>query len=116
MVEKEYLLKALADLGHVYEEGEVSVTGFQGHQTPVEVRVPLKNSYDIGFHKVGERYKIVADWWGVSGINKKDFTSALLQRYAYHATLAKLEAQGFTLAKEETGNKGQIRLVLRRMA
>jgi hypothetical protein len=39
-----------------------------------------------------------------------------MQRYAYHVTLAKLESQGFTLVSEETGDRDQIRLVLRRSA
>jgi hypothetical protein len=116
MVEKAFLLKALADLGYEYEEGEVQVIGFQGEQTPVEIRLPLRHSFDIGFRMVRDRYEIVADWWGVTGIKQKDFTNALMQRYAYHAALAKLEQQGFTLVNEETGDKGQIRLVMRRAA
>jgi hypothetical protein len=123
MIEKEFLLKALLDLGYEYEEGDVKVTGFQNDETPVEIRVPLRNSYDIGFRKAHNsqgqeqgHYEIVADWWGVTGIQQKEFTNALMQRYAYHATLAKLEQQGFSLVNEESGDKGQIRLVMRRSA
>ena len=118
MIEKAYLLKALVDLGYEYEYGDVTVTGFKGEQEPVEIRLPLKNSYDIGFRKskAGSHYEVVADWWGVTGIKQKDFTNNLMQRYAYHATLAKLEQQGFTLVNEESGEKGQIRLVLRKSA
>jgi hypothetical protein len=118
MIEKAYLLKALVDLGYEFEDGDVTVTGFKGEQEPVEIRLPLKNSYDIGFRKSkgGSHYEVVADWWGVTGIKQKDFTNNLMQRYAYHATLAKLEQQGFTLVNEESGEKGQIRLVLRRSA
>jgi hypothetical protein len=116
MIEKEFLLKALLDMGYEYEEGDVKVTGFQNEETPVEIRVPLRNSYDIGFRKTRDHYEIVADWWGVTGIKQKDFTNILMQRYAYHATLTKLEQQGFTLVNEESGDKGQIRLVMRRSA
>jgi hypothetical protein len=116
MVEKEYLLKALDDLGYSPEETNATVSGFQGEQTPVDIRIPMKIGYDIGFRKVRDRYEIIADWWGVVGLKQKEFTNTLLQRYAYHATLAKLESQGFTLVSEETGDRDQIRLVLRRLA
>jgi hypothetical protein len=116
MIEKEYLLKALEDLGYSYEEGNVTVSGFQGEQTPVDIRIPMNIGYDIGFRKVRDRYEVIADWWGVTGLKQKEFTNALMQRYAYHVTLAKLESQGFTLVSEETGDRDQIRLVLRRSA
>ena len=38
------------------------------------------------------------------------------QRYAYHATRAKLEAQGFDLVEETQEEGGRIHLRLRRMA
>jgi hypothetical protein len=38
------------------------------------------------------------------------------QRYIYHLTRQKLEAQGFAVASEETQKDGRIHLVLRRMA
>jgi hypothetical protein len=116
MIEKEYLLKALEDLGYSYEEGNVTVSGFQGEQTPVDIRIPMNIGYDIGFRKVRDRYEVIADWWGVTGLNQKEFTNTLMQRYAYHVTLTKLESQGFTLVSEETGDRDQIRLVLRRSA
>jgi hypothetical protein len=80
MIEKAYLLKALVDLGYEFEEGDVTVTGFKGEQEPVEIRLPLKNSYDIGFRKskAGSYYEVVADWWGVTGIKQKDFTNNLM--------------------------------------
>jgi hypothetical protein len=48
---------------------------------------------------------------GLGSVNLKK----IIQRYAYHAALAKLEQQGFTLANE-TQEKGRVHLVLRRMA
>ncbi len=114
IVEKEFLLQALQDMGYTVEEGELEVQGFGGKATPVSVRASKPNSYDIGFRQKAGRYEIVADWWGVAGTNQKDFRDQLAQRYAYRVTLAKLEAQGFSLVNEETGEKGQVRLVLRR--
>lgn len=116
MVEKKFLLQALKDLGFTYQEGEQQVVGFGGQKTAVDIRVPLKQSYDLGFRKSGGHYEIVADWFGVRGINQKEFTQRLTQRYAYHATREKLEKQGFDMVEEQVEETGQIRLVLRRMA
>jgi hypothetical protein len=116
MDDKKYVLMALKDLGFAYEEGEQQVRGFGGQSLPVEIRVPLKLSYDIGLRKQGQSYEIVADWFGVRGVNQKDFSQKLMQRYAYHATREKLEQQGFAMVEEQVEETGQIRIVLRRMA
>ena len=115
MVEKEFLLMALKDLGYSYEEGDLEVKGFGGQHTHVEIKLSLRLSNDIGFHKSGDAYEMVADWFGVHNLKQKDFTNQLMQRYAYHAACSKLEEQGFTLVNEENQKDGQIRLVLRRM-
>lgn len=116
MDEKKYVLMALKDLGFSIEEGEQKVRGFSGQTMDVDIRVPLKLSYDIGLRKNGKSYEIVADWFGVRGINQKDFSQKLMQRYAYHATRDKLEEQGFAMVEEKVEETGQIRIVLRRMA
>lgn len=116
MSDKKFVLMALKDLGFSYEEGEQEVIGFGGQKTQVDIRVPLKMSYDVGLRKKGNSYELVADWFGVRGINQKDFTKKLVQRYAYHATREKLQAQGFAMVEEKTEETGQIRIVLRRMA
>lgn len=117
MVDKKFVLKALADLGFsFYDEGEQQVIGFGGQKTPVDIRIPLKSSYDIGLRKKGSAYEVVADWFGVRGVNQNDFTRRLNQRYAYHATRDKLEQQGFDMVEEQVEQTGQIRVVLRRMA
>ncbi|HXG10500.1 MAG TPA: DUF1257 domain-containing protein [Gemmataceae bacterium] len=117
LVEKEFLLRALEDLGFRPEVGTVQVRGFGGNRTLAEIRVPTKNpGYDIGFRKAGEAYEMVADWWGIRDLSPQELLERLAQRYAYHATRAKLEEQGFTLVSEETNKDGQIHLVLRRLA
>jgi hypothetical protein len=117
LVEKEFLLRALEDLGFRPEVGTVQVRGFGGNRTSAEIRVPTKNpGYDIGFRKAGEAYEMVADWWGIRDLSPQELLERLAQRYAYHATRAKLEEQGFTLVSEETNKDGQIHLVLRRLA
>ena len=115
IVEKEHLLRALEDLGYRYEEGSLEIATVGGQKTKVEVKVLLRMSFDIGFRATPQGYEIVADWWGVRGVTQKEFTARLLQRYAYHTTRSKLEAQGFNLI-EETAKDGQIHLTLRRMA
>jgi hypothetical protein len=115
-VVKEYLKSALADLGYEPEE-DTRIRGWFGLSTGVEFKIAMKKSrYDVGFRKKGDTYEMVADWMGVRDFSQKDFLARLAQRYAYHATRAKLEEQGFTIAGEETTADGQIRLVLRRMA
>jgi hypothetical protein len=113
--EKKFLEMAIKDLGFAYEEGEQVVKAFGGQKTPVDIRIKLPLSYDIGLHRQGDTYTIVADWFGVRGINQKDFTERLTQRYAYHAARAKLEEQGFNMVEEKVEETGQIRIVLRRM-
>lgn len=116
MVEKEYLKLALQDLGYAYQEGDLKIRGFSGQYTKVEIKVLTKNpDYDIGFRKIGDEYEMVADWWGIRDVNKEQFLQQLTQRYAYHATRAKLEEQGFSLVREEIQEGGRIHLVLRRM-
>ena len=115
MVERQHLLSALRDLGHTPEEGDVKARGFFGDKAKVEIKIPTRSGYDIGFRRTDAGYEVVADWWGVKGLKQKDFLQQLQQRYAYHAARAKLEEQGFSLVSEEQEG-GRIRLVLRRMA
>ncbi len=116
IVDKEFALQAIKDLGFSYEEGEQEIRAFGGQKTPVDIRIKLPLSYDIGLRKKGNSYEIVADWFGVRGIKREDFTNRLTQRYAYHAARQKLEQQGFNMVEEKVEETGQIRIVLRRMA
>lgn len=120
MVEKVYLVKALEDLGYPYEDGGQagsSVQGWQGRTTKAELKVKVKNSnYEIGFVKSPTGYELVADWSELRQVNRTSFVEQLSQRYAYQATKAKLEEQGFTLVNEEKEADGRIHLLVRRMA
>ena len=117
LVERAHLVAALRDLGHAPEEGRVEARGYGGARTRVEVKIATAAAgYDVGFRHTPEGYEVVADWWGVRGLEQKEFLRQLHQRYAYHAARAKLEEQGFTLVSEEKQEDGRIRLVLRRMA
>lgn len=114
IVELAYLKQALDDLAYRYEEGQLKIRGYRGRTTPVDLKVHTKG-YPIGFQKAGDAYELVADWWGVRGVNKKSFLQEITRRYAYHAAREKLEAQGFALVSEEVQEDEQIHLVLRRM-
>ena len=100
MIVKEYLIQALNDLGYEWQEGGRIATRY------VDIKIKGRN---VGFNKSGNAYDLVSR--GIVGINLRKIT----QRYAYHTARAKLEEQGFTLASE-VKEKGQIHLVLRRMA
>ncbi|MEK7684370.1 MAG: DUF1257 domain-containing protein [Verrucomicrobiota bacterium] len=115
MANKRLLQQALQDLGYRCEEGRAEVRGYEGHRTPVDLKILLPGSdYDIGFRRAGETYECVADWDALLGFDRKIFVEKIMQRYAYHTARAKLEEQGFTLASEETQKDGRIHLVLRR--
>jgi len=117
IVVKEYLKKALDDLGMRYEEGTVEVRGFGGNRTRVEIKVPTRNAgYDLGFRKQGQTYELVADWYGIHDINQQDFLNRLTQRYAYHVTKEQLEQQDFTVVQEEVQQDQTIHITVRRMA
>ncbi|HKQ72796.1 MAG TPA: DUF1257 domain-containing protein [Blastocatellia bacterium] len=117
IVEKKYLTQALQDLNYAYEEGDVEIRGYGGNRTAVEIKIPTRNSgYDIGFRKSGAAYEMVADWYGIHGINHQKFVEQVTQRYVYHATKEKLEEQGFALVTEEVERDGRVHLVLRRVA
>lgn len=117
MVEKQYLMEAIKDLGFAYEEGNAEIRDYAGKSVPVEIKVAVRNSnYAIGFCKVSDGYEMIADQWDTDDINRKQLLRQLSQRYAYHAAKDKLEEQGFSLVSEEQQKDGQIHLLLRRMA
>ncbi len=87
-----------------------------GQKAAREIVIKLPLSYDIGLRATPDGYEVFADWFCGRGTTSKQFVNQLSQRYAYHAARAEMEAQGFHLLTEEVEEKGEIRLVLRRMA
>ncbi len=99
MVEADYLLAALKDLGYTPEQAG-PIRGFAGSSTAGEFKITTgSRGYDIGFRNSGDRYEIVADWWGIRDVNQDDFVRRLTQRYAYHAARAKLDLCVLTALK-----------------
>ena len=117
MTVREHLTGALEDLGYRWEEGDVEIRGYGGNRTKVQIKVPTANAgYDIGFTASGGSYAIVADWWGIEDLDSEVFVRDLTKRYAYRATCASLEEQGFALVDEEVAQDGRLHLTLRRTA
>jgi hypothetical protein len=117
MVEKEYLVKALEDLGYQPEVGDLSVRAGLGEKTGAEIRISggfLGGG--IGFRKSGKTYEIVADWYGNRKVRNVEFMNQIMQRYAYHAAMAKLQDKRFSKVSEEVDEHGRIHIVLRRTA
>jgi hypothetical protein len=115
IVEREYLLKALEEAGYSVETGDLTVKGLAGERARAEIKIKVRLGREIGFRKAGNAYEIITDPWGL-GLNMKEFTQQITQRYAYHTAVGQLQAQGFDLVNQETAQDGQIRLTLRRMA
>lgn len=118
IVDKEYLKKALKDIGFDYKEGDLSIRSYQEITEKIDIKV-RKGSRDLnlGFRKSGNFYEVIADWWSFQDIiDQEQFMQQLTQRYAYNTTITKLEEQGFSLVSEEKERGERIHLVLRRFA
>lgn len=107
MVEKEFLLQALQDLGYEVQEGNQSVGGFLFQRTSVEIKVGTPGNA-VGFRKAGDAYALVGDWWEVEGISRQRFLREVTQRYAYLAARDSLQRQGFSLISEERQKDGNV--------
>ena len=119
------LTRALADVGfktvEVHEAAQ-ALHGYQGDTRTQTAEVIVRRKYvgrasnDLGFKRQedGTFEAIISDHDRRKYSEK--WLQQLSQRYAYHVARAKLEAQGFTLAAEETATDGRIHLVLRRLA
>jgi hypothetical protein len=116
ITDKTLLIQAIQELEYVYVPEVISIKGFKGKETKVDLCISIPGeTYEIGFLLANEKYQIVADWWGIGGMDKKTFQHQIMQKYAYLATKQALEKQGFQIAREETTSTGEIKIILRRM-
>ena len=125
IVEKDALVKALADLGYrnveVHEQAQ-HLYGYMGDKRPQTANVIIRrkdispDSNDIGFKlMVDGTYQIIISEYDEQILPK--FVSNIMQRYAYVAVVDKLQSQGFKLEEQETDKATQrIHLVLKRGA
>lgn len=126
LVERDYLLRALDDMGfkgkvEVHEE-PVPLHGFLGdrRRQKAEIVIPRKHvgraSNDVGFHRNPSGFYDAM----ISGFDQARFSSKwlgrLTQRYAYHAAVDKLREQGFEIVEETEEKSGQLNVTLRRVA
>jgi hypothetical protein len=116
IVSREHLKQALDDLEIHYEEGDLEIRGYQGIQTAVDIKIPSSNpDYDLGFRKSGEAYELVADWYGLPDLDRREFLGRIAQRYAYLVAKEQLESQDFTVVEERALSDGTIHITVRRM-
>ncbi len=117
LTDGDVLERSLRDLGHQVERGQVSVRGYMGRRTPVELRLPTKSGgYDIGFRRNGgSAYEMVADWWGIKDTTAERFLATVARQYALVGARTVLERQGFELVEETRERSGEVRLLLRRL-
>lgn len=115
LLDEATLRAALQHLGYRPEPVGQGVHGYAGKRAEAQFKIrPGRNRYEIGFVPSSQGYTVVADWWGLRGMEREEFTRALAQRYALVATRSTLEAKGFHVDEQVEGQDGEIRLVLRR--
>ncbi len=110
IVEKDALLKALSDLGYTNVEDHCSpqfLYGYQGDQRPEQAEIIIRRNFisldsnDIGFKRTSEgTYEAIISEYDQE-ILGTDWVGKVAQKYAEHAVLSKLEAQGFSVAEKE---------------
>jgi hypothetical protein len=101
-------------MGYQTEEAK-EVLGYGGRREKVEFIVKTAG-YSIGFRKNrDEVYEIVTDWWGVKGINEKEFTTKLKTVYAEIAIRNFARRKGFTVIEKQpqAGTLKQLLLIRR---
>lgn len=108
------LKQALEELGYPVKQNTL-VRGYLGNATNAEYVIPMPNAYDLGFRKVGDRYELIADMWGVA-MNVEDFLGELNQKYATKTVLQSATQQGFAIEQQEVLEDGTIRIVIGRWA
>ena len=117
------LKRILKELNFVFEEAkqgqQLTVKGYQGHKTEADMVIHVSKSYDIGVRVTNKGVRFVADWWGVettAGIEEKEFTQKIVQKYSYYKVIEELRKKGYTLEEEETKEDNSIHIKLRKWA
>jgi len=108
------LKQALEELGYPVKQ-DTLVRGYLGNTTNAEYVIPMPNAYDLGFRKIGDRYELIADMWGVA-MNVEEFLGELNQQYATKTVLQSATQQGFVIEQQELLEDGTIRIVIGRWA
>jgi hypothetical protein len=114
MVVKDYVLRALDDLGYKYRVGSLTIGGILAPRQKVDIKVAIGFLKSVGLRKSGQHFTVLANSDTVSRGKLNQFNEQVSQRYSYHAIRDKLEQQGFDLVTEEKQPDGTLNLVLRR--
>ena len=110
-----YLEKALNKLNIHYELDSKIIKGYDNDSLLVDLIIPQKNGYDIGFKWNGVNYELVTDlsFWDQKYSNET-FMDKLTQTYASQIILNETKRQGFNNIEEKTNIDGSISIVLER--
>ena len=112
--DQDLLVESIKQLGYQVKVGKFNCCGYQGNKTTVDILISLQGGYDIGFVRNNDGYEMVADWWGINGIDQTEFTQSLNQQYSILSTTQELKSKGFSLDQETLSN-GTVRLVARKL-
>ena len=104
----------MQSLGYPIKQNTL-VRGYLGDATTADYVIPMPNAYDIGFRKVGDRYELIADMWGLA-MNIEEFIGELNQQYATQIVLESATQQGFAIEQQELLEDGTVRIVIGRWA
>lgn len=112
---KEFLIKALKQLGHQVEDNNESATvrGFMGDTQTADFKILTDTHYDIGFKKNAEGYyEVIADWDVLPklGIEQENFTNSVKKEYAKTTIIETAKQKGLEVSMTE--NEGQLELVV----
>ncbi len=106
------LQQALEEIGYPVKQNTL-VRGYLGNTAIAEYVIPMPNGYDIGFRRIGDRYEVIADFWGVA-LKIEEFLGELNQQYATKTVLQSATQQGFEIEKQEVLEDGTVRIVIGR--
>ncbi len=90
---------------------QTHVRGYAGGRTQADYVIRQTNGYDLGFHKAGETYELVANFWGAK-IHQKQFIDQVTQTYTHKMLRATVEEQGFDVLEDQTLEDGTVRVVV----
>jgi len=106
------LEQSLQELGYPVKQNTL-VRGYLGNTVNAEYVIPMPNEFDIGFRKVGDRYELITDMWGIA-MNVEEFLGELNQQYATKMVLESAVQQGFAIEQQEILEDGTVRIVIGR--
>ncbi|MEI6830240.1 MAG: DUF1257 domain-containing protein [Synechococcaceae cyanobacterium ELA445] len=115
--DRQALVEALRDLGHVPSEGQRPVRGYRGQTVLADLTLPQNEGGDIGFrwNEASGSFELVTDlelWKQQVPVER--FLAQLTQRYALRSILAASSREGFQVSEQTQLQDGSIELVVTR--